>query len=127
MKNGSQARQLIRGLAGAGKQTDKARPVLCQICGTQTFPGLDLGGQPIGDLVLTRAELNSAETFYPLQLYHCPGCGLTQLGHIVDPRIVYKRFPFVSGTTATATKHLQSLPKKLVKDFKLDRRSFALD
>jgi SAM-dependent methyltransferase len=124
MKNG---KKLARGLAGAGSLRGATRPVFCQICGATTDPGLDLGGQPIGDFVLTEAELNKPETFYPLKLHHCPQCGLTQLSYIAPPKVVYKRFPFVSGTTKTATRHLQSLPKTLVKNFGLDRKSFALD
>lgn len=127
MRNGTQTKPLARGLAGAGKLSPDPRPVPCQICGAITAPGLDLGPQPIGDRVLFGSELNQPETLYPLQLHHCPQCGLTQLGYIAPPRAVYKRFPFVSGTTKTATKHLQSLPKTLVKNFGLDRKAFALD
>src|SRR6476620_2791200 len=86
---------------------NKAKPVRCQICRSVTIPGLDVGPQPVGDLVLSVAQLNQPETFYPMQLHHCPECGLTQLGYMVNPRIVYKNFPFVSGTTQTATRHLQ--------------------
>lgn len=103
------------------------RSVSCQICGARTTPGLDLGHQPIGDLILSPVELNAPETFYPLRLHHCPDCGLTQLGYVVDPAIVYKNFPFVSGTTRTATRHLQELPEKLVRMLDLDADSFAVD
>ena len=130
MKNHQQAKAataLLRGLPGSGKQADAPRRVPCQICGATTVAGLDLGVQPIGDLVLTRAELSQPETFYPLKLQHCPQCGLTQLNYVASPKVVYKRFPFVSGTTKTATRHLQSLPKTLVKKFGLGPRSFALD
>lgn len=127
MRNHNQANPLLKGLSGSGKQSDTPGRVPCQICGVTTIPGLDLGKQPIGDLVVTHAELNRPETFYPLRLHHCPQCGLTQLGYIVNPKVVYKRFPFVSGTTKTATKHLQSLPKSLVKKFGFGPRSFALD
>ncbi len=123
----NQPKLLSRGLAGSGQKSDEARRVPCQICGATTIPGLDLGKQPIGDLVVTQAQLNRPETFYPLRLHHCNQCGLTQLGYIVNPKVVYKHFPFVSGTTKTATKHLQSLPKTLVKKFGFGRRSFALD
>jgi len=125
--NNHLSKTLVRGLAGAGKGGGKERPVPCQICGATTYPGLDLGGQPIGDFVLTQAELNKPETFYPLKLQHCPQCGLTQLSYIAPPNVVYKRFPFVSGTTKTATKHLQSLPKTLATKFGLDKKSFAVD
>ncbi|HVF41095.1 MAG TPA: class I SAM-dependent methyltransferase [Gemmatimonadaceae bacterium] len=113
-------------LAGR-RDKDAARPVRCQICRAVTTPGLDVGPQPVGDLVLSRGQLNQPETFYPMQLHHCPKCGLTQLGYIVNPRIVYKNFPFVSGTTQTATRHLQTLPPQLVNMLGLDSRSFAVD
>jgi SAM-dependent methyltransferase len=91
------------------------------------LPGLDLGHQPVGDLVRTAAQLNQPETFYPLQLFQCVDCGLCQLGFTVDPAVVYQDFPFVSGTTATATRHLQSLARQLVEMLKLDAGSFAVD
>lgn len=116
-----------RGLRGSKASGSKPARVKCQICGATTIPGLDLGHQPVGDLTVTKSELNRPETFYPMQLFHCLECGLTQLGYIVNPKVVYKNFPFVSGTTQTATTHLQSLPKQLVELMGLDRNSFALD
>lgn len=111
----------------AAPRSDRARAVHCQICGALTKPGLDVGPQPVGDLVLTRSKLNKPETFYPMQLHHCDECGLTQLGYIVDPRVVYRNFPFVSGTTRTATEHLQSLPVQLVRMLAMTTQSFAVD
>src|ERR1041384_1875915 len=90
-----------RGLAasGAGQQTE----LRCQIWGSGVLvPGLDLGHQPVGDLVRSQPQLNEPETFYPMQLFLCPECGLCQLGYTVDPAVVYHAFPFVSGTTQTA-------------------------
>ena len=80
--------------------------------GGRTAPGLDLGMQPVADLLLTPAHLNRPETLYPMQMHHCLECGVTQLGYIVNPSVVYKNFPFVSGnypdrhqaTTVTAAK-----------------------
>ncbi len=115
-----------RGLAGRPRDGSPRR-VRCQICGAPTVAGADLGGQPVGDLILSAAQLNQPETFYPMQLHHCVDCGLTQLGYTVNPRVVYKHFPFVSGTTRTATRHLQSLPAQLVRMLHLSRKSFAVD
>ncbi len=124
---GSKTRPSGKRPLAARKDRDALRPVRCQICRAKTVPGLDVGPQPVGDLVLSRGDLNRPETFYPMQLHHCPNCGLTQLGYIVDPRIVYKNFPFVSGTTQTATRHLQSLPPRLVEMQGLGPKSFAVD
>ena len=116
-----------RGMSASGSARTAKPVVACQICGAKTVPGLDVGPQPIGDRILTAAELNEPEVFYPMQLHHCRSCGLTQLGFIPDPREVYKDFPFVSGTTATATQHLQTLPPDLVERLELRRGSFAVD
>ncbi len=115
------------GIPGRTQRRDRLAHVKCQICQANTIPGIDLGNQPIGDLVLSSSQLNQPETFYPLKLQHCPECGLTQLSYIVNPKIVYKNFPFVSGTTQTATLHLQTLPTQLVKLENLDDKSFAVD
>jgi len=130
VKNKNETAEISRhslGISGRARTSDRPAQVKCQICGTATIPGVDLGNQPIGDLVLSPSQLNQPETFYPLKLQHCPECGLTQLSYIVNPKIVYKNFPFVSGTTQTATRHLQSLPKQLVKMLNLDGNSFAVD
>ncbi len=119
--------RLNLGIPGRRQQRTLLARVKCQICGTVTTPGIDLGNQPIGDLVLSPSQLNQPETFYPLKLQHCPECGLTQLSYIVNPKIVYKNFPFVSGTTQTATQHLQSLPARLVEMQNLSGNSFAVD
>ena len=127
MKQNTQTTKINQGLSGRARRGDSSAKVKCQICGEITIPGVDLGNQPVGDLVLTRRQLNQPETFYPLKLQHCMNCGLTQLSYIVNPKVVYKNFPFVSGTTQTATRHLQSLPKQLVKMVGLDKESFAVD
>ncbi len=116
-----------QGLSGRPERERAPRKVLCQVCAEPTVPGLDLGHQPVSDLILTQAELNVPETFYPMRLHHCGACGLTQLGYIVDPRVVYKRFPFVSGTTQTTTRYLQSLPHTLVTMLQLNGGGFAVD
>src|SRR6187399_885601 len=116
-----------KGLPARRNAGERVPAVRCKICKGKTYPGLDLGAQPVGDLILTRADLRKPETFYPMQLFHCVDCGLTQLGYIVNPAVVYKNFPFVSGTTQTATRHLQSLPKRLVELVGLDGKSFAVD
>lgn len=114
-------------LSGRARRARGPKPVSCQICGMPTRAGLDLGMQPIGDLLRTEAQLNQPETLYPMRMQHCDNCGLTQLSYVVNPAVVYRHFPFVSGTTATATRHLQSLPASLAMRLGLGRKHFAID
>ena len=124
---GTENQKYQDGLSGRVGRRDEPVPVNCQICASTIRPGLDLGHQPVGDLILDRAQLNEPETYYPMQFHHCDECGLTQLGYIVDPDIVYKDFPFLSGTTATARQHLRSLPARLVEMEGLGSSNFAVD
>ncbi len=116
-----------RGLAASPGEAGAPQPPRCQICSSSLIPGLNLGHQPVGDLILSGAQLNQPETFYPMQLFHCPDCGLCQLGYTVDPAIVYKDFPFVSGTTKTAIRHLRGLARQAAEMLRMDRNSFAVD
>lgn len=117
-----------RGLELSADWRDERPAPACQICrSTSLVAGLDLGHQPVGDLIVSAAQLNEPETFYPMQLFLCMECGLCQLGYTVDPAIVYKDFPFVSGTTETATRHLQGLARQAAERLRLDRRSFVVD
>jgi SAM-dependent methyltransferase len=105
---------------------DQGRRV-CQVCGgVDLIAGLDLGHQPAADL-LAPEELRGPETLYPMQLFLCADCGLCQLGYVVDPEIVWRGFSFISGTTRTATQHLQGLAGELVSRLGLDDQSFAVD
>jgi hypothetical protein len=117
-----------RGLAASPERAAGAHTLRCQICSSPSLiPGLNLGHQPVGDLVVSPAQLNEPETRYPMQLFQCVDCGLCQLGYTVDPAIVYKDFPFVSGTTQTATRHLQGLATQACERLRLDACSFAVD
>jgi len=81
----------------------------------------------VSDRLLRPADLDRPEVFYPLALHHCGDCGLTQLGYTVDPRVVYRHFPFVSGTTRTATEHLQGLARALAERAGLAPGDLAVD
>ena len=116
-----------KGLPARRATGERIPAVRCKICGGKTYAGLDLGAQPAGGLILTRADLRKPETFYPLQLFHCLDCGLTQLGYVVNPAAVYKFLPFVRGTTQAATKHLQTIPEELAQMGGLGPQSFAVD
>ena len=61
----------------------------CQICGSNSLElVLDVGHQPLCDSLLTIDMLNAAETSFPLRLFRCEVCTLTQLDYVVDGTIV---------------------------------------
>lgn len=66
-KNTNETAEISRrnlGISGRARQSSRSVRIKCQICATETIPGVDLGNQPIGDLVISQAQLNQPETFY---------------------------------------------------------------
>ena len=73
----------------------------CQVCGSHDLElVIDVGHQPLCDALLTKAQLQGPETSYPLRLFRCVHCTLTQLDYVVDGSVVYPPdYPYRSGIT----------------------------
>ncbi len=101
----------------------------CQICGSNSLElVLDVGHQPLCDSLLTIDMLNAAETSFPLRLFRCEVCTLTQLDYVVDGAIVYKPdYPYRSGITKELSEYQQVFADGVVKKIGLDESSLCVD
>lgn len=101
----------------------------CQICGSKNlFEAIDLGHQPPCDALLTDETINQPETYYPLRLMICPNCGLGQLDHVVDGRIIYPHdYPYRAGVSKPLQEYLLSYASGLVSRFNMPPKSFCVD
>lgn len=101
----------------------------CQICGCEDLAlVLDLGHQPLCDSLLTKEQLLEAESHYPLRLYRCPRCCLTQLDYLVDGSVVYHReYPYRSGITKELAVYQQAFCDSVVHKVGLEKDSLCLD
>ena len=71
---------------------------------------LELTPTPPGNECLSEQEIGIKETKYPLDLYFCEECSHLQLGHVVDPEILYqKNYTYVSGTSPNFVNHHEIL------------------
>lgn len=81
---------------------------------------ISLTPTPPGNDFLTREELGRDEPVYPLDLYLCADCHHVQLGHVVDPTILYqKNYSYVSATSAHFVNHLKAYAEEMVERFRL--------
>lgn len=101
----------------------------CRMCNAGSLEKfLELTPTPPGNRPLKETELNRVEATYPLELYHCSQCKHIQLGHIVDPRILYqKNYTYVSGTSKHFTQHLEVYANTVVDKFQLEPSDLVLD
>lgn len=83
---------------------------------------------PPGNDFLAKDEIGKDEPVYPLDLYFCDDCYHVQLGHVVDPKILYqKNYTYVSATSAHFVNHLKTYTADMIKRFKLKPGSLVSD
>lgn len=56
--------------------------------------------------------------FAPLKVLLCERCKLAQLSVVVDPRILYKDYPYVTSNTDTMQKHFEIIYRQIIEHFK---------
>ncbi len=93
----------------------------CRMCGGEVLSKtVSLTPTPPGNDFLAKEELGKDEQVYPLDLYFCKDCHHVQLGHPVDPEILYqKNYTYVSATSAQFIHHLQTYATDMIERFEL--------
>jgi SAM-dependent methyltransferase len=83
---------------------------------------------PPGNNFLKADELSEPEAAYPLELHFCTSCHHVQLGHVVDPVILYQRdYTYVSATGARFVAHLRQYAGDMAQRYHLGPQSLVVD
>ncbi len=81
----------------------------CRICGgTNLTCYLDLGQQPPSNSFIAPADIADEESF-PLEIYRCADCGMSQLGHVVAATDIFDDYVYLSSTSKALCDHYQGL------------------
>ena len=101
----------------------------CRICHGSSFQQyLDLGFTPPADSFLGKQGLRQPEVYYPLEVYLCLECGISQLGYTVPPDILYQHdYPYESSTTHAGRTHFFNFAASVVDRFKLGSKNLVVD
>jgi SAM-dependent methyltransferase len=99
------------------------------MCGEERLvPGLRLTPTPPGNALVSAAELETPETSYPLELHFCTACSHVQLGHVVNPSILYQRdYLYVSGTSSAFVQHLEQYAAEMIRRHYLEPGALVAD
>jgi len=95
-------------------EEDPCKPQkICLICGNEDEEGglykyLDLGDQPLANEYPSGAGWAKKSERYPLGLNFCPVCKHSQLTHLIDPRLMFEIYPYVSGTSSTLRNYFKN-------------------
>jgi hypothetical protein len=101
----------------------------CRMCtGRALVRVLELTPTPPGNRVLTADEVARSSPTYPLDLYFCPTCFHLQLGHVVDPTILYQDgYSYVSATSPVFVQHLRDYAEETIRDRALVPGALVVD
>lgn len=94
----------------------------CRFCDTK-LPGafLDLGLQPPANNLCITDKHTDPDEFYPLKVTRCSECGLAQLTHIIEPKVMFSHYLYTPSEGGQSFKHFDGLAEKLTIEFELRR------
>jgi len=101
----------------------------CRMCGGLALRRvMALQPTPPGNNFLKESQLGQPEPVYPLDLHLCGDCGHVQLGHVVDPKILYQNsYSYVSGTSPVFVSHLREYAAHVIERFGLKPGALVVD
>lgn len=101
----------------------------CRLCESSDLEMvIELTPTPPGNYVLTADEIEEKRPSYPLKVYFCNDCDHIQLGHVVDPKILFqRRYTYVSSTSPVFVAHLQEYSAAMIERFALEEGTLIAD
>ena len=98
----------------------------CVLCFSENLRKvLDFKKTPLANSY--KKYLNIKELYFPLSCVLCKKCGHLQLSHLVNPKIMFENYLYVSGTSKVLKKHFVDYAKKMISMFNLSSKSRILD
>lgn len=88
----------------------------CRICVSRDLVKfLSLGKMPLANAFLTKKKLDKPEPSFPLDVYFCRNCSLVQLLDIVNPKILFKNYTYLTSASKPLVEHFVELGNEVVK------------
>ncbi|WP_291724514.1 class I SAM-dependent methyltransferase [Magnetospirillum sp. 64-120] len=99
----------------------------CRICGSSHLePYLDLGDQPPSNSFISAAEV-AGEQRFPLRVYLCRQCGLSQLLDLVSSEDIFDEYAYLSSTSRALCAHYQGLVDQALALFSVPEGALCAD
>ena len=100
----------------------------CRLCGDRRLACvLPLAASPIGDAYVSREELAAAQERYPVDLYLCRACGHAQLGHVIDPEVLYRDYLYVTNSSLGLVEHFERYAEEVLRSVAPPAGSLVID
>ena len=96
------------------------------LCSSQNIESvIDFGTTPLANSYPLKKL--SIEKYFNLSCVICDDCGHLQLKELVNPKLMFDNYLYVSGTSKVLVNHFKSYSDKVIKKIKLNKKSSILD
>ena len=93
----------------------------CVLCRSKKLKKvLDFKKTPLANSYVKSTQIK--EKYYPLICVLCINCKHLQLQYLVNPKILFTDYMYVSGTSPVLVKHFENYFQKIKKSLKLDKK-----
>jgi len=108
--------------------TDCYRRTTCRLCeSTQLDEVLKLEPTPPANAFVPAQLVGVAQPVFPLDVFFCQSCGHVQLLDVVDPKILFENYVYVSGTSPVFVKHFEDYTNDILARFHPPEKSLVVD
>lgn len=100
----------------------------CRICGSKDLKKfLDLGITPLANSFVKKTNLNKKEREFPLSVYFCQNCSLAQIPNVVNPKILFGNYYFITSSSSPLLDHFRNYGKYILQNFVKSDNGLVID
>jgi SAM-dependent methyltransferase len=100
----------------------------CRLCArTDLRKVLSLTPIPLANAFVTHDEVGLTQPRFPLDLWLCASCGHAQLIDVVDAKVLFEHYVYVSGTSPSFVRHFEQYADHVVERFARSAPGFIVE
>ena len=100
----------------------------CRFCAAPlSHVQCDLGMSPLANSYVKLEQAHDAEKLYPLKVWVCDHCFLSQLEEFESPRAIFSDYPYFSSFSTTWVEHARRYCEMMVERFHFDANSQIIE
>jgi len=100
----------------------------CRLCGGHKLTSvLALTPTPPANAFVDEDHLSQKQACFDLELFFCSDCAHVQLLDVVDPRVLFEHYVYVSGTSPVFVRHFQNYADSVIQRYAPKPGSLVVD
>ena len=100
----------------------------CRLCNkTNLKLSFSLEPTPPANAFVDKQKISKNQECYPLDVFFCEDCNHVQLLDVVDSRILFEDYVYISGTSPLFVKHFEDYANFLINNYLQNKKSLVID